>query len=225
MLVVIDPGHGGKDSGAVGPSGLQEKNVVLKVSLLLGDILEKNGVTVLYTRTSDTFVELSTRASMANKVNADFFISIHANSATSRDAQGIETYVYVKDGKTDKLASEVQSALVQANKLLDRGVKIGNLAVLRETTMPAILIELAFISNPTEEALLNQTTFLDQTANAIAQGFFNYAGIKPVTHWGQSAINELLKLGLITETKDPNAYVTWAEFATVLVRTIKKLQQ
>lgn len=229
MLIVIDAGHGGKDSGAIGPTGLKEKDITLNISLRLGGILEKSGIEVVYTRSEDVFVELSKRADMANKLKADYFVSIHTNSATNEGAKGIETYVYIEDGVTDKLAKEVQKQLVEINQRLDRGVKKGDLAVLRETIMPAILVEVAFISNPQEESLMRQPQFLQNSAQGIANGIFEFLGIKepekPQDHWGQAAIDELLKWGLITEEKDPKAYVTWAEFATVLVRALDKLKK
>lgn len=220
MLIVIDPGHGGKDSGAVGPSGLKEKDVTRNIALRLGEILQSKGIEVMYTHSTDVFVELSTRADMANKSKADYFVSIHCNSATNADARGTETYVYLKDGVTDKMAEKVQKELTKMNQLLDRGVKVADFAVLRETVMPAILVEVAFISNKTEEGLLKQASVLQKTAQGIANGLFDFLGIKEEEHWGQAAIDELMKLGLITSPKDPNANVTWAEFATVLLRTI-----
>lgn len=225
MLIIIDPGHGGKDSGAVGPTGLKEKDVTLNIALRLGEVLQAKGIEIVYTRSTDVFVELSDRAAKANKLKADYFVSIHTNSATSSSAGGTETYIYVEDGKTDKLAQSVQTELNKLNNLLDRGVKKADFAVLRETAMPAILVEVAFISNKNEENLLRDSNFLQQTAEGVANGIFNFLGIKETQHWGQPAIDELKKLGLIADNKDPKAYVTWAEFATVLVRTINMLKK
>jgi N-acetylmuramoyl-L-alanine amidase len=101
---VVDPGHGGHDPGAVGPSGIQEKDVVLAIGLKLRDLLkEELGVDVVMTRSTDVFIPLEERTAIANKVGADLFLSVHANAAPNRSAAGIETY-YLNLAKTDKVA-------------------------------------------------------------------------------------------------------------------------
>lgn len=225
MLIVIDPGHGGNDPGAIGANGLKEKDITLDIALRLGGILQTRGVEVIYTRSIDVFVALNERANKANQLKADYFISIHVNSASSSNARGTEAYIYRADGRTDKLAERVQKELTKVNELVDRGVKKGDFAVLRETNMPAILIEVAFISNKDEEALLRQPSFLEKTATGIANGIVDFLGIKQSDHWGKSAIDELIEIGLIVDSKDPKAYVTWAEFATVLLRTINQIKK
>ncbi len=175
MKVFIDPGHGGYDSGAVSSSnGLKESETNLNVSLRLGAILQSQGHTVRYSRTTDIYVSLGTRAAEANSWGADYFISVHCNSATDPQANGTETLFYRQGTTAEKLAGYVQKALVAANGLRDRGIKQRNLAVLRLTKMPAILTELAFISNPREAYLLSTSEFRQKCAQGIANGFQNF---------------------------------------------------
>lgn len=181
--VMIDGGHGGKDPGAVGPTGLQEKDVTLKLAAKVGNLLTAQGAKIGYTRTTDVYVELSDRAALANKAGARCFLSIHINSAASATATGTETYAYTTGGQGEKLARAIQSNLVANIRLPDRGVKYKNLAVLRETSMPAALTEVCFICNPSEEALLKDDAFLDKAALGIAKGTSSFLGIT----WKDSA--------------------------------------
>jgi len=181
MKIVIDPGHGGQDPGAVGPSGVREKDVNLSVSRKLGDLMLAGGIQVHFTRLTDQEVSLADRANMANNIGADYFISIHANAATSPTAHGTETYHYPGSTKGRELAQSVQEELVAATGLTNRGVKEENFYVLRVTSMPAILVELAFISNPEEEKLLTSSEFQNICARAIWDGVKKATGIKQGT--------------------------------------------
>lgn len=176
--VFIDPGHGGKDPGAVG-NNIQEKNIVLSVSLKVGEILKRHKVNVVYSRTTDVFVELANRATMANKAKADVFVSIHCNSFTNTAAQGLETFNYPNSSKGAILAKCIQDVLLK-DKLYtkNRGVKTANFAVLRVSNMPAALVEMAFISNKEDSDILK--TKQDELALAIAKGILSYLGIKYV---------------------------------------------
>lgn len=170
-LVVLDAGHGAKDSGAVGVTGKYEKNfnlaVVLKAAALLK---QENMVDVVLTRSDDTFLELKERAGMANNLKADLFISVHANSGSSSAASGSETYYQRAASKA--LANVMHKYLVQATGLSDRGVRYGNFHVIRETTMPAVLLEVGYLSNKGDESLL----FSEDLQNKVAAGIV--AGIK-----------------------------------------------
>lgn len=175
--VVIDPGHGGYDSGAVGPTKIKEKDVNLAVALKLGALLQAQGINVIYTRvddnvswTNDITNDLQTRCDIANKANADFFISIHSNSADSSSAVGSETYYSTKKPTDSSLANIIQKNLIAQNNLIDRGVKNANFYVINNTNMPAVLEELAFISNPNEEKLLNNSDFQTKSATGLANG-------------------------------------------------------
>lgn len=178
--VCIDPGHGGRDPGAVGPSGVQEKVVTLAVAKKVASILRSAGIDVVLTRDADKLLhdnintDLGMRYKIANQAKADVLVSIHCNSAANSAANGTETYHYTGSVAGAKLATAIQSCLVPALGLRDRGVKQANFAVLRGTNMPAVLIELAFISNPTEEGLLETPMFQDKAARAIAEGVADY---------------------------------------------------
>lgn len=186
--VCIDAGHGGNASGAVGPTGLMEKDVTLIVSLEVGRQLKRHGIEVVYTRTSDKFVSLEDRCRIANKAKCNYFVSIHCNSSTSPQAHGIETWCFAKGDKGEILAKNVQNEMVAFSGLTNRGVKYSgrDLAVIRGTNMPSILIETAFISNPNEEKLLVNVNWRNGMADAIAKGILKTLGIKPIVNKPQN---------------------------------------
>ncbi|AJD26242.1 N-acetylmuramoyl-L-alanine amidase family protein [Clostridium botulinum CDC_297] len=177
--VIVDAGHGGYDSGAVGPTGVKEKDITLKVALKLGKILENNGVNVIYTRTSDNVSwpsnesqDLAARVAIANSNNTDLYVSIHANSFNG-SANGTETYYYNGSAKGKEAAEAVQKELVNAIGLYDRGTKTAGYYVLKNTISPSILVELGFIDNRNEEILLNSDWFQEKCAEAIAKGILS----------------------------------------------------
>jgi len=183
-LVVIDPGHGGKDTGARG-SQVDEKELNLQVALMVGDILKENGVDVEYTRDGDSTVDLEKRSEIANDLNAGLFVSIHHNSTTTSDKAGTETYFYappenptlfMQKDERQKLASEIHKRLIKNLRRTDRGVKQANFSVLRNTQMPSVLAEICFISNPEEQNLAMKKTFQELAAQAIADGILAYMG-------------------------------------------------
>lgn len=178
MKIVIDPGHGGKDPGAVGPSGIKEANVNLQVALKVAEKLQRAGLSVKLTRTTDVFVDLQPRCDIANSWGADYFVSIHCNAAGTPEARGTETYCYKLGGKGEVLAKSIQAELIAATGRLNRGVKTANYYVLRRTNMPAVLTELAFISNPEEERLLSNPEFQEKCALAIARGIGKVIGVE-----------------------------------------------
>lgn len=182
MKICIDPGHGGKDSGAIGPTGLYEKNVNLAVALILGAQLIRMGITVIYTRTTDVYVSLKQRTDSANAQRADYLISIHCNSLNAA-SKGTETWCFAMGKPGESLAKSIQTALIAVNGLTDRGVKYAgdSLHMIRETKMPATLTELAFISNPTEEALLRDPANQKKYALAMALGVSKALGLPWVT--------------------------------------------
>lgn len=172
--VVIDPGHGGSDPGAVGPTGKQEKDVVLSVSLKLRDLLESRGVSVVMTRTTDIYLTLQERTKISNNSGADFFLSVHANSSTTPTSNGTETYSYNSTGMGAEVAKSIQNELVKAIGLTNRGFKTANFYVIKYNNIPSALVELAFISNPNEETLLASDAFQNKCAEAIAIAILNY---------------------------------------------------
>lgn len=176
--IVVDPGHGGNDPGAIGPNGVKEKNVVLGVGLELAELLRLAGAEVIMTRDSDYFIDLVPRADIANNLGADLFISVHANSAAAPAAGGSETYSYNRASTTysAELAKCIQSRLVQGVGLTNRGARTANFSVLRNTVMPGVLVELAFISNPHEESMLADSNEQKKMAEAIFKGIADYCG-------------------------------------------------
>jgi N-acetylmuramoyl-L-alanine amidase len=179
-VIVVDPGHGGSDAGAIGPSNLLEKNVTLAIARDLQQLLSDGGATVIMTRTSDKDVangdasdieELQARADVANQANADLFISIHADSFAEYET-GTTTYFCA--GSNDDLARFVQDSMVSQLKLYDRGSQSSDFYVLKNTNMPAILTEAAFISNPKEEKLLANRNFNQKVAIGIYNGIKRY---------------------------------------------------
>jgi len=175
-VIVLDPGHGGRDPGAIGPTGVKEKDVVLAVAQKLSNLLLEAGAWPLLTRNSDVFVDLLSRVNLANNSKADLFVSIHGNAAPIYNAGGTETYSYIYANSQEgvRLAKSVQNNLVRNLGLLNRGAKTANFSVLRNSTMPSILAELAFLSNPREEQLLKDSAFQQKAAEALMQGILDY---------------------------------------------------
>ena len=204
--IFIDPGHGGRDSGAIGHYGNKEKDINLQVGLKLREIL-KEVAQVNLSRDADIALgadvnaDLRTRSNTANMLDADAFISIHCNAAGNPKAGGVETYCYKHGTGGETLARAIHMRLAPATGLKDRGVKTKDLAVLRETKMPAVLVELAFISNPTEEKLLVDPAWQDKVAQAIAQGVKEFLGINdnpdPVPEWARPAVNWAVEHGIV----------------------------
>ena len=173
MKICIDPGHGGKDPGAVGTSPFrpEEKAFTLRLALLLEEKLESLGHWVVMTRRKDRFLELKSRASFANRLNADLFVSIHTNSAATSDVSGMEVYHFPGSDKGRKLATIIlENMLQEFPDHKDRGVKEVNFTVLRETRMPAVLVESEFLSNPRQLKFLADSGNQNSLVSAISRG-------------------------------------------------------
>ncbi len=172
IIVVIDPGHGGKDSGAVGIGGLQEKNIILPIGQQVAAILERHGVQAVLTRTADYFVDLGPRVDMTKRLNADLFVSIHANSIDNRpDVSGLEVY-YFESGL--RLAQTVRKSILQSIDEPDRGVRHARFYVLRNNSIPAILVETGYVSGVEDAPRLASPAYQSQMAQAIARGILTY---------------------------------------------------
>ncbi|MBE3570964.1 MAG: N-acetylmuramoyl-L-alanine amidase [Bacillales bacterium] len=177
-MIVIDPGHGGKDPGAIG-FGLQEKTVVLDTALRVKNLLEKTPFSYKLTRETDTFISLSERVAIAKNAKANIFISIHANSFNG-SAKGTETYYYHSAAKnpywedSKLLATKIQNRLAEAMQTSDRGVKHGDFHVIRENSMPAVLTELGFIDNKQDNDKLKSAAWRQKAAEAIYLGILDY---------------------------------------------------
>jgi len=216
--VIIDAGHGGKDPGAIGRTGLYEKIVVLDISKRLEKILKNKGIKVVMTRKRDNFIPLSKRTVIASKAKADIFVSIHANSNPQRSINGLEVYVlknlgffeknedqrkqnYMsmysklnmnsknkdlqkivadmydsrKQNESYKLAESVAISMKGVMRAKNRGLKKSRFFVLRNTLIPAILVEVGYLSNPKEEKLFKTKAYRQKVANGIARGILEYA--------------------------------------------------
>lgn len=182
--VCLDPGHGGYDPGAIGPGGTREKDVTLDIALRLKSLLEADGFEVIMTRTGDTSpggvteinADLKNRVTIADNSKVDIFVSIHINSGVA-GAAGCECYIYSLGGAAEKLARAIQKHLVASTGMANRGVRTANFYVLRNTSMPAVLGETGFISNPGEEKLLQDPAFRQKIAKGYAAGIKEYFGI------------------------------------------------
>ncbi|TVQ12073.1 MAG: N-acetylmuramoyl-L-alanine amidase [Leptolyngbya sp. DLM2.Bin27] len=174
VVVAIDPGHGGRDPGAVGIGGLQEKQVIFPISLRVAELLESQGVMVVMTRREDVAVDLPARAAIANRAQANLFVSIHANaiSMSRPDVNGIETYFASESGR--RLAATLQASMLAATGMRDRGVKQARFLVLRQTTMPAALVEVGFVTGAQDAPRLADPAWRETMAQAIARGILQY---------------------------------------------------
>ena len=166
--IVLDPGHGGIDPGAVNGTR-KESNDALKLGQAVQKLLAAQGQAVIMTRTADTNTTLAQRTNQANAAKADLFVSLHRNSFTNSTANGVEIWVYTTAGAVEVgAATEVLERLVAVGVQSNRGVKKGNYHVCRETAMPAMLVELGFIKNAKDNELFD--TKFDAYALAIAKG-------------------------------------------------------
>lgn len=230
--VVIDPGHGGKDTGTIGPHGLREKDLVLDVAQRLGQLVESRlGSQVVFTRTDDTFIPLEERTAMANAEKADLFISIHANSSSATSATGVETYYFnfttekaaldlatrenatsessihdlndllqkavlkAKVEESREFAQKVQTSLqvmsVKMNgRSRDRGVRKAPFVVLIGASMPSILAEVGFVSNPRDENALRKPDQRQKIADALMKGIEQYASTLSHTQIAKARLGE-----------------------------------
>jgi N-acetylmuramoyl-L-alanine amidase len=171
-LIVIDPGHGGADPGALGPGKVPEKLVNLGLALALEKALVAKRYNVVMTRSVDAEVYLAPRLALIDRYQADLFVSLHANSHVTPDSTGVETYW--RESVSQPLAEAVQKQVTTMLNRPDRGVKQERLYVIRHPKVPSILLETGFISNPFEEILLADTDFQGQAARAIVSGIEAY---------------------------------------------------
>jgi len=173
IIVVIDPGHGGKDSGAVGIGGLEEKDIILPIGQQVATILEQNGIQAILTRDADYFVDLAPRVELTQRVHGDLFVSIHANSIDNApQANGLEVY-YFSDSSLS-LAETLKRSILQSVEVKDRGVRHARFYVLRNNSIPAILIETGFVTGVEDAPRLASPAYRTQMAEAIARGILQY---------------------------------------------------
>lgn len=182
-IITIDPGHGGSDSGAVGPNGYTEKEGAFAISQKVASILNQSGAKVVMTRDSDVDVygpnasarnELQARVDVGNNANSDIFVSVHCNAFVNPAANGTQTFYYGSSYQGQRLAQSIQEKMIEANGLRDRGISTCNFYVVKHSYMPAVLVETAFITNYDEEALLSDDEWQTTMAKAIAEGINEY---------------------------------------------------
>ncbi|MDZ8117108.1 N-acetylmuramoyl-L-alanine amidase [Pontiella sp. NLcol2] len=196
-LVVLDPGHGGKDTGSISPKGYREKDIVLDISHRVRKLLEAKGIRVRMTRTGDTYPQLDARTAYAYKNGADLFVSVHANAAGATSASGVETFITAAAGYDssnhygqagDKFAFKnntydalnaalgfsIHSNIMKMTKRDDRGLRRARYSVLKHCSCPAALVECGFLTNPDEESLLNTSSYRESCARGIANGVLGY---------------------------------------------------
>lgn len=184
--ITLDPGHGGNDSGAIGPTGVMEKSVTLRVATEVERLLQNAGATVYMTRTTDTEVspkganasdieELQARCDVGNNSNSDIFVSIHMDSFSGPAARGTTGYYYSLSSQAARtLADKIRQGVVNQLGTQSRGTQSCNFYVVKHTQMPATLVEVAFISNPSEEALMNSADGIKKAAQGIFNGIVSY---------------------------------------------------
>jgi len=168
--IVLDAGHGGRDPGAISPIGIREKDVVLATTLLAAELLGRAGADVTLTRSDDTFVPLNERADVANRLSADLFASIHADSCRDPSVRGFTIYV-ARAARPESLAlADRIERRLSVLGIASRGVRRANYRVLVRTACPAVLVELGYLSNITEAAKLSRSSYRRKLAGAIAEG-------------------------------------------------------
>jgi len=170
--IVIDPGHGGKDNGTTGANGTLEKNITIETATRLYNKLKDAGAEVILTRYHDQYISLPTRVSISRNFDADAFISIHYDSTKNQQVDGATTYFYHPWQK--ELAINVHSSLVNETNIGDRGVRKGNYYVIRENSQKAVLVELGFLSNPSEELVVTSKQYQILAATGIYEGLARY---------------------------------------------------
>lgn len=175
LVVMLDPGHGGRDPGAVGIGSIKEKDINLSIAQRVASRLEQNGIRVIMTRSDDREIDLSPRVQMAERSNVDLFVSIHANaiSMSRPDVNGLETYYY---SSGLNLARAIHSSVLRNTNMRDRGVRQANFYVIKNTSMPAVLVETGFVTGREDAARFNNPTARNQIADAIADGILTYSG-------------------------------------------------
>ncbi len=227
LTVVLDPGHGGYDKGAIGPNGTNESQVALSIAKKTQLYLSST-VDVYLTRTEDkaltrnSMADQIARASMSDSINAACLVSIHCNSSIEEQDHGVETYYYTGNEKGKLLAANINNRLSPALGLLNRGLKEADLAVLRHTKCPSAQVEVAFITNPQEEALLKTDDFQERAGWAIASGIASFLGVNlqllPDLDYSyqETPLVKLIRKAKLTEHFEKNKPITMEILADIL---------
>lgn len=191
LTVVIDAGHGGYDPGAITKKGIYEKEINLEMAKQVQELLKPCGINVILTREEDIDyvpegtrgrqtkkqADLNYRISMASQAKADAFVSLHLNATATGLNSGAETFYHSKSEEGKRLAETIQKELIKVPEMNRRIAKPGDFYIIKNTPMPAVIVELGYISNPKEQIKLQQPWYQDQLAHAVAKGIANYFGL------------------------------------------------
>ncbi len=237
--IYIDPGHGGTDPGAIGIGKIEEEDITLPVAKYLETELKRQGISTKMSRTGDTSKTINTRVKEANNWGADIVCSLHCNSFKQESANGTETLIYSKGGRAEKIAIKVHSNIVSVLKTRDRGIKVRtDLGILRDTKAPAILCEIAFVSNKADKEKIDEAAEQKAVAIAICKGLCAYLGItykKEETkvandyskHWAAKAIQKMVDTKIMVGDGKgkfrPNDNITRAEVAQTIANLLNYL--
>lgn len=170
--IVLDPGHGGKDPGSIGLGGVKEKDIILSTTDHVAQALRDAGANVILTRSEDSFVSLDKRVQISDSYNTDAFVSLHYNAFPITSVGGISTYY--SSGTGENLAQSVQSSLASTVNLQDRGVMQANYRVIHQNQAPAVLMELGFITNPTDLSVIQTSDYQNKVGQAVTNGLKDY---------------------------------------------------
>lgn len=243
--IYIDAGHGGDEPGAVGINKIEEEDITLPVAKYLEAELKRQGITTKMSRTTDSNKTLSVRASEANQWGADIVCSVHCNAYEKASANGTEVIIYKKGGQAEKIASKVLSQLLSVLKTTNRGVKEdASLYILRKTNAPAILCEIAFITNKADKEKIDEAAEQKAVAVAICKGICSYLGItykkeetkkvnktkfkdeNKMSPWAVDAIKKVSELGIMNGDTSgkfrPKDNITREEIAVVIANLLDK---
>lgn len=231
MKVCIDPGHGGKDPGAVG-NGYYEKNLTLSVSLVLKKYLENNGIETVMTRESDVTLTDDLRIEKIKSSNADICLSVHFNASNGK-AKGSETIYQIGNENSKKLAEIILEELGNLGlkkrraftKASNSNPKLDYYFILRRTRpMTAVIVECLFIDNDEDVSFLKKGEALEKLAEAIGNGVLKYFGVNnKQEHWSKPYFDHLYEIGLLHDPHSPEDVPTWGELAAMISRTIEYL--
>ncbi len=243
--IYIDAGHGGSEPGAIGIGNIEEEDITLAVAKYLRTELEWQGINVMMSRTADTTKTLPVRAAEANGWGADLVVSVHANAFEDASANGTEVLIYKKGGNAEKLAKKVLAQIVSVLNTKNRGiVERPGLQILKNTKAPAILCELAFITNKTNKEKIDEAAEQKAVAVAICKGICSYLGItyrkneekkvaktkfkdeSKMSKWAIDSIKKASDAGILNGDTDgnfrPKDPVTREELAVVVAKLLEK---
>ncbi|MBA1335435.1 MAG: N-acetylmuramoyl-L-alanine amidase [Firmicutes bacterium] len=228
MKICIDPGHGGNDEG-VQAFGLLEKNITLDIAVKLKNFLEQEGVEVVLTREKDETVELKDRIGIINESGANYIISIHCNSGHVSD-KGAETIYKHGSEEGEELANNILKEISKLEISSRRAYYKLNaqrddyFLLTREANPVSVIVEVAFITNPSDNHLLSQNSYRKKIANAIAIGVFHTMNInKQKAHWAQKHFSRMKESGIVVEDHPLDSKVTWGELSMVISRLMDRL--